>query len=246
VNDRPRVLLVPTLTELEWVIKPALDEWAEVATYDTPGVGDEPPVDDLSVEAIARRGIEEADRRGWDRFVVVGDEWGVVTASHLASQAGERVIGLALGHARLSNSPDEPRPAINREVLDAIRNLIRTDNRMYVQQMFKGTRGESMGGYRDQLVDQYVRRVPLPITRYFDRLREGEGRGLGARLAALGVPMLLAQHKDCLMFTNEGFEDAARELPHVAAGSYIDKPSTSLEFSEDLRQFCANLATVSA
>jgi hypothetical protein len=241
VNDRPRVLLVPTLTEIEWVIKPALEEWAEVATYDSPGVGDEPPVDNLGVEAIARRGIEEADRRGWDRFVVVADEWGVVTASHLASQAGERVIGLTLGHARLSNSPDEPRPAINREVLDAIRNLIRTDNRMYVQQMFKGTRGESMGGYRDQLVDEYVRRVPLPITRYFDRLREGEGRGLGARLAALGVPMLLAQHKGCLMFTEEGFEDAVAALPHARAAGYSDKPSTSPEFSADLREFCASL-----
>jgi hypothetical protein len=242
VNDRTQLLLVPTLTEIEWVIKPALEEWAEVATYDSPGVGDEPPVDDLGVEAIAWRGIEEADRRGWDRFVVVADEWGVVTASHLASQAGERVIGLALGHARLSNSPDEPRPAINREVLDGIRNLIRTDNRMYVQQMFKGTRGESTGGYRDQLVDEYVRRVPLAITRHFDPLREQEGRGLGERLSRLDVPVMLAQHKDCLMFTNEGFEDAVRELPHVAAGSYIDKPSTSPEFSPDLREFCMTLA----
>jgi hypothetical protein len=39
---RPRLLLVPEFTELEWVIRPKLAEWAEVATYDPPGVGGEP------------------------------------------------------------------------------------------------------------------------------------------------------------------------------------------------------------
>ena len=27
--DRPRVLLVPTLTEIEWKIRPLIEEWAE-------------------------------------------------------------------------------------------------------------------------------------------------------------------------------------------------------------------------
>ena len=40
--DRPRVLLVPTLTEVEWKIRPLIEEWAEVASFDAPGVGDEP------------------------------------------------------------------------------------------------------------------------------------------------------------------------------------------------------------
>jgi hypothetical protein len=33
---RPRLLLVPLITELEWVIRPRLEEWAEVATFDVP------------------------------------------------------------------------------------------------------------------------------------------------------------------------------------------------------------------
>ena len=44
--ERPRLLLVPMLTEVEWVIRPLLEEWAEVASYDAPGVGDEPAVED--------------------------------------------------------------------------------------------------------------------------------------------------------------------------------------------------------
>jgi hypothetical protein len=37
---RPRLLLVPEFTEVEWTqIRPQLDEWADVASYDPPGVG---------------------------------------------------------------------------------------------------------------------------------------------------------------------------------------------------------------
>ena len=36
---RPRLLLVPSFTELEWGIRPELEEWAEVVSFDCPGVG---------------------------------------------------------------------------------------------------------------------------------------------------------------------------------------------------------------
>src|SRR5437899_4376557 len=79
---RPRILLVPNLTELEWLIKPQLEEWAEVASFDAPGVGAEPRPDTLNREAIIRRalappfaGIVALDRRdpvdhGQTRYVV--------------------------------------------------------------------------------------------------------------------------------------------------------------------------------
>jgi hypothetical protein len=38
---KPRLLLVPAFTELQWMIKPELEEWADVAAYDPPGVGKE-------------------------------------------------------------------------------------------------------------------------------------------------------------------------------------------------------------
>ena len=116
--SRPRLLLVPQLTELEWLIRDELESWAEVATYDAPGVGSEPPVGDFGSVAVARRGLEEVKRRGWDSYFVVADEFGVAAATHLAIEAGDAVQGLALGHARLSNSLSGDRPAVNRESID--------------------------------------------------------------------------------------------------------------------------------
>ena len=57
--DRPRVLLVPTLTEVEWKIRPLIEEWAEVASFDAPGVGDEPATT-LTPEAISPEGLRRS------------------------------------------------------------------------------------------------------------------------------------------------------------------------------------------
>src|SRR5215208_5051276 len=62
---RPCLLLVPAFTELQWTIKPLLEEWAEVASYDPPGVGSEP----LPKEAGLGPGMPEPDRRA------AFDEW---------------------------------------------------------------------------------------------------------------------------------------------------------------------------
>ena len=241
--DRPRLLLVPMLTEMEWVIKPLLEEWAEVATYDAPGVGDEPPVEDPGSEATARRGLEEAERRGWDAFIVVADEFGVAAASHVAVGAGDRVRGLVLGHARMSNDVDGPRPALNREVLNGIQSLIRADPRTFVRQLFKMTGGEAtQGGYGETIADEWLRRVPMEVAAQFYQARVAEGQAMGERLASLKVPMLLAQHKGCLMFTAEGFDDAVAALPHAHVFRCNEKPSTSAEFVPVLREFCGSLS----
>ena len=54
--------------------------------------------------------------------------------------------------------------------------------------------------------------------------------------------MLLAQHKGCLMFTDEGFEDAVAAFPDADGPSCAEKPSTSPEFAQLLREFCTSLA----
>ena len=86
-----RLLLVPWLSALEWGIRPLLEEWADVASFDAPGVGDEPPPAEATREAIAKRGLEELDRLGWDRVTVVADEFGVGTAVALASERPEAI-----------------------------------------------------------------------------------------------------------------------------------------------------------
>jgi hypothetical protein len=243
IMERPRLLLVPLLTELEWVTRPLLEAWAEVASYDAPGVGDEPPADDFGSEAIARRGLEEVDRLGWDRFVIVADEFGVAAASHLAVAVGPRLQGMVLGHARLSNAVDGPRAPINREVLSGVQSLIRTDPRTFVRQMFKMTGGaEIEGGYGEAMVEEYVRRVPAELQAPFYESRTVEGEALGERLATLTAPMLLAKHEGCLLFTDDGFEDAVAAFPRASVVRCTEKPSTSVDFVPVLRDFCTQLA----
>ena len=247
MTDRPRLLLVPMLTELEWANRALLEEWADVASYDAPGVGEEAAVEDPGSQATAQRGLEEADRRGWDSFVVVADEFAVAAASHLAVAARDRLRGIALGHARVSNGVDPPRPALNREVLFGIQSLLRTDPRTFVRQLFKMTGGEgSAGGYGEAMADEWLRRVPLEVAAPFYEAREGEGAEMGERLASLNVPMLLAQHRGCLMFTEEGFEDAVAALPEARVYRCSEKPSTSAEFVPVLREFCTTLAPARA
>jgi pimeloyl-ACP methyl ester carboxylesterase len=244
---RPRLLLIPQLTEIEWVIRPLLEEWADVACYDAPGVGDEPSVDDFGSAAVARRGLEEVEGRGWDRFFVVADEFGVAAATHLAVAAPESVAGLALGHARLSNSLGGDRPAVNREVHEACVSLIRNDPRMFVRQLFNLTGGEeTVGGYDVQMVDTFLTRVPLDLLLPFWETRSFEGERIGDRLAQVAAPMLLAAHKGCLLFTPEGFDDAVTAFSQATTVSCVKKPSTSPEFSGVLREFCARHAAAPA
>jgi|RhiMetdeSRZDD1v2_1073273.scaffolds.fasta_scaffold35922_2 pimeloyl-ACP methyl ester carboxylesterase len=245
--DRPRLLLVPNLTEIEWLNRPALEEWADVASYDSPGVGDEPPVDDFGSRAIARRGVEEIERRGWGRCFVVADEFGVAAALHLAGTAPEMVQGLALGHARLSNGVDGDRAPINREVHSASSSLIQRDQRAFVHQLFRMTGGERMvGGYGAGMVEEYLRRVPAELMLPFWASRPQEGSDFVETLRALEVPMLLAQHRGCLLFTEEGFDDVVAAFPDAHAVRMEDKPSTSVEFAGVLREFCLQHAAVSA
>jgi hypothetical protein len=243
--ERPRLLLVPNLTEIEWVIRPLLEEWAEVASYDAPGVGDEPLDEEFGSETIAKRGVQELERRDWDRCVVVADEFGLAAALHLVGDVPEMVQGLAIGHARLSNAVDGDNAPLNREVHSACSSLIRNDPGKFVHQFFRMTGGELMeGGYGDHMVAEYRRRVPPALMLPFWDSRPQEGSHFGAILRELEVPLLLAQHKGCLLYTEEGFEDARAALPHATAVRLADKPSTSIEFADALRAFCTKHVTL--
>jgi hypothetical protein len=58
--------------------------------------------------------------------------------------------------------------------------------------------------------------------------------------------MLLARHNGCLLFTDEGFEDAVAAFPEAVSVPCAVKPGTSPEFAEVLREFCARHATARA
>ncbi|HKH22661.1 MAG TPA: hypothetical protein VKA88_03490, partial [Solirubrobacterales bacterium] len=124
-------------TEVEWTIAPQIAEWAEVATFDAPGVGDEPmPGDDpaaLDRGMVVQRALQEVEKRGWDSYFVVGDAWGTATAVRVAIARPEPVLGVALGHATLSYEREGQRPPVSKEVTAAMTQLLRSDYDSFVR-----------------------------------------------------------------------------------------------------------------
>lgn len=233
---RPRLLLIPTLTEVEWGITPLLEEWAEVASFDAPGLGTEPAAELVTLEAVAERGLEELDRRGWERCVVVADEFGVAAAVELAGRRPASVQALALGHPHLSFEREGERAPIRSEMLDAFGQLARTDYKSWVRALSQITRG----AYDDEFAERYMERVsPEVAASWLDvNLPRYERSRTGAVLRRLDVPLLLAEHRECLLFTQASYEDAVAAFPAATTTSVEEKPSMSPRFAEALREFC--------
>jgi pimeloyl-ACP methyl ester carboxylesterase len=236
---RPRILLVPTLTEIEWRIRPLLEDWAEVASFDAPGVGDEAPAERANVAAIEARGVAELERRGWDRYLVAGDEYGGYNAVRVASSRPEGLAGIALGHACLSMRQQGERAPVNEQVMSTFARMASVDYRTYVRHLTQITQN----AYDDATAEEYERRVPQELTvAYSPEVFSDEAReDLAPRLRELEVPMLFAKHEGCLGWTDEGFDDATAAFPQAEALICDEKPSVSPAFAEALREFCRGL-----
>ena len=237
---RPRLLLVPAFTELEWEIKPLLEEWAEVASFDPPGIGDEPipPGAEIDRSAIVRRGLDELDRLGWDRFFMAADGWGIAAAMGIAGPRSDDVQGIAFGHAMLSFRRDGPRPTHSPAVYEAMTQLLRTDHKAFIRH---GIVQATAGSVDEERAQRMVERFPTEwiepgwkaITSDVD---------IETPLRELRCPMLFAMHEGCLMSTAEGFEDAAAAFPEATTIRVPVAPSASPEFAAAMREFCEETA----
>ena len=175
---RPRILLVPTLTELEWRIKPLLEDWADVASYDAPGVGAEPPAHSSLPEAVIKRGLAEIDSRSWDECVVVGDEYGIYGAIHVATERPDAVSGLALGHACLSFQEDGEQRAVNR---DSMHGRHAKTVQHQLPRVCPPLDSGDEGCLWQATAKEYLERVPHDVSRgYQSTLRETADAGLAA------------------------------------------------------------------
>jgi pimeloyl-ACP methyl ester carboxylesterase len=237
---RPRLLLCPQFTEVEWTIAPRLAEWAEVATFDAPGVGDEPipgggDLTDLDREAIVQRALQEVDRLGWDSYFVVGAAWGTATAVRVAAVRPDPVLGIALGHACLSYEQEGERPALSKEVTAAMTQLLRSDYDSFVRY---GMTQFTQGAFDEETSEKIVARFPpMEIASRIWEMNIDRPEPIGELLAQLETPILLAKHEGCLVFTDEGYEDAVRALPEAQRTSVGKTPSASDEFAAALRNF---------
>jgi pimeloyl-ACP methyl ester carboxylesterase len=249
----PRLLLVPSFTELEWGIKPTLEQWAEVATFDAPGIGDTKipfKVDRENVgtellsrwrEATARVGLDAVDRRGWDRFVVVTDSWGAPTAVRIAGLRRDSVLGLAMGHAALSHSTEGERAPERTGVLAAMVQLARQGNDAFVRY---GIAQMTRGGIDEDTAQKMVERFPDMelVTATLEALGE-QPEPIGDELREIEAPLLLAKHEGCLGSTDEGFEDIVKAFPEAETVICPEMCASSPMFAEALRRFCARLAS---
>lgn len=234
---RPRILLVPTFTELAWEIKPLLEEWAEVASFDPPGVGDEPlpPEVELDRSAIVQRGLAELDRRGWERFFMVADGWGIPAALGTAGPRSDDLQGLALGHAMLRFSRSGPRPTHSPAVYEAMTQLLRSDYEAFIRHGIVQVTGGSFDEERAQrMVERFPEELIKPAWEAITSDVEFE-----TALRELRCPLLFAMHEGCLMSTPEGFEDAADAFPEARTMRVPEAPSASPAFAVAVRELCA-------
>jgi hypothetical protein len=232
---RPRLLLVPLLTELEWAIKPELDEWADVASFDVPGVGAEPAVEPLDREAIVHRALQELDRRSWDSYVLVCDGSALPTGVRVAHARPASVAAMALGHARLANRIEGERPTVNREVMSAFDQLADTNYKDFVRY---GLTQVTHGSVGDELAERMLERVPIDVGRAIWRMNLLDPEPFEDLIREVDVPLLLAKHEGCLGSTDEGFADAVAAFPHAHTVSAPQAPSVSSDFARALREFC--------
>jgi pimeloyl-ACP methyl ester carboxylesterase len=240
-SHRPRLLLVSEFTELEWAIKPLLEDWADVMSYDPPGIGGEPLPDGVGAiggvtrEMVIERGIEKLEEAGWDRFFVVAEGWGIANAVGIATRRTGQVAGLALGHAKLSFRRDGDRAPINAEVYDAFTQLLRQDARAFVRY---GISQLTRGGVDEDRAERIIERIPAEFTTESWRAFTSD-EPFADDLLGLGCPLLLGKHEGCLISTDEGFEDATAALPEAETVVVPDPPTASPQFAEALREFCA-------
>src|SRR5215207_9343167 len=212
---RPRLLLCPQFTEVEWAIAPQLSEWAEVATFDSPGVGNEPipagAEQGIDRELVVQRALQEVESLGWDSYFVAGDAWGNATAVRVVAARPDPVLGIALGHASADYSSDGERPAVNGELVAAMTQLLRSDYDSFVRY---GLTQFTQGGFDEDTAGRIVDRFPpMEVASTVWEMNVARPEPVGELLAELEVPMLFAKHEGCLVFTPEGFEDLTSVYP---------------------------------
>jgi hypothetical protein len=240
---QPRILLVPHVTELEWVIKPQLEEWAEVATFDVPGVGAEPPVEPLDRQAIIKRALLELDRRNWDSYILVCDGSALPTGVGVAHARREAVEAMALGHARLANRMEGERPTVNKEVTEAFAQLAETNNPDFIRY---GLTQVTHGSVGDELAARILDRVPIEIGRAVMEMNVRDSEPFEDLIRETDVPLLFAKHEGCLSSTDEGFEDAVAAFPAARTISVPEAPNVSSDFAQALRAFCEEVVAPTA
>ena len=187
-------------------------------------------------ELVVQRALQEIEKLGWDSYFVVGDAWGTATAVRVAAARPDPVHGLALGHASLSYQREGRRPAVSKEVIAAMTQLLRSDYDSFVRY---GMTQFTQGAFDEETSERIVARFPpMDVAAQVWEMNVDRPEPIGELLGQLDMPILLAKHDGCLVFTAEGYDDAVRALPDAHRTSVGRTPSASDEFAAALQDFC--------
>ena len=86
---------------------------------------------------------------------------------------------------------------------------------------------------------QMVERVPAgQLPALWSMIRD-DHEPIGELLGEIDLPLLLAKHEGCLMFTDPGFDDICAAFPSASTVAVDGAPSADEGFAGALREFCA-------
>jgi hypothetical protein len=217
---KARVLYVPLFIAAEADrFAAVVADWAEVASFDVP--------EQEAVEAAHAR----LDEIGWDECTLVVDGYAQGLGVEIALHDPIRFGAVAVGHAALRFSTQPPRPALHPDVVAAATHLLENDHMAFWRAVTQLTQG----GMPDAWVERWAASVPKERARAtFSGLIDSQAPA-AEPLAAFDGPLLLAQHKDCILWTDEGFEDAVAALPEARVVRCREIPVFDPTFGEALR-----------
>ena len=189
----------------------------------------------LDRRAVAERGLAELDRLGWKRCFIATEGWGIPSAVEVALERSDCVLGLALGHAKLSFRREGERAPVSDAVYSAMTELIRTDHEAFLRHGIAQATG---GSVSENLAEQMIERFPRDLMVSGWEAITRDDADIGAMLERLDRPLLFANHVGCLGSTQEGFDDAAAAFPHARVVRVHDAPLSSVDFADALPEFC--------
>lgn len=230
---RPRLLYVPIFAAFEaGPLRAAVGDWADVESFDGPGAGTRRAEEPGGYEDMAAAGAARLDELGWDRCVLVCDSHAQPSGIELAVR-DPRVAAIAVSHPAPRYTTEGERPALNAALYDAAGRLLTTNRRSFghaLTQLTQGTIDEAW-------VADFIEQVPRATAR---RRTAGlsETVDLVPRLREEDLEVLLAGHRGCLMWTPEGFEDAAAAVPRARVIECDDVPLGSPGYHAALRELC--------
>jgi len=216
---KPRLLYVPLFIAAEADRFAGVVDWADVASFDVPT--------EQPVEAAHAR----LDELGWDECTLVVDGYAQGLGVEIALHDASRFRGVAVGHAALRFSTQPPRPALHPDVVAAAAQLLEKDYMAFWRAVTQLTQG----GMPDAWVERWAASVPEERARAVFSGVTDAAAPAAERLVEFDGPLLLAQHADCVLWTDEGFEDAIAAFPEARVVRCREIPPFDPEFGEALR-----------